>query len=236
MAERAHKSKYGIVLRATSGARTVADRPLPIFDLEDHRRAIVHIMQEAGLTTPDADDRVRFLLETAYGAGNFVDPGAGFNTVGEWGGGTGEAEQNLETQDSTLLVVGDVIRVDQERMLVVGIGAAFGGVNFVRVRRGHRGDPVQVHADATDIFIQDVDWITVANITYDNTDNTLSRQAVVVVGEEGTTPIIADNLETALADNTVLAMPLGDRLRIRTTVAGATAPTYNYSARASFEN
>lgn len=229
------KSKHGVDLRTTSGALTAADRPLPIFDLENYRRAFLHIMQEATLTTPDVDDRVRFLLETAYGAGNFVDSTA--NTGGAaWGGGIGEVEQNLDTTDGTQFVVGDIIRVDQEKMLVVGVGAAFGGANFIRVRRGHRGDPVQAHAAATDIFRQDVDWVTVANITYDNTDNGIARQAVIVIGQEGTTPLIADNLETVLADNTVLALPLGDRLRLRTTVAGATDPTYNYSARASFYN
>ena len=231
MAERAHKSKYGVVLRATSGALTAADSPLPIFDLEGHRRAIVHIMQEAGLTTPDADDRVRFLLETAYGAGNFVDTAEDVAVAAVLAGVPSESVDTINATAVGPIVVGDIIRIDREWMLVTGIAAL-----VLTVRRGHRGTPVEAHALAADIFRQDVDWVTVANITYDNTDNGLSRQAVVVIGEEGTTPIIVDNVETALADNTVLALPLGDRLRLRTTVAGATAPTYNYSARAAFYN
>ncbi len=229
-------ARHGIILRATSGALSVADRPLPLFDLEDHRRAIVHIMQEASLTTPNGDDRVRFLLETAYGAGDFADSTA--NTTGVWpnAGIINESEANLETTDGTQFVVGDIIRVDQEKLLVVGVGAAFGGANFIRVRRGHIGDPVQAHVTATDIFLQDVDWITVSNITYAAADNGNTPHAVVVIGSKDTAPIILDDLDVALADNTILAAPLGDRLRLRVTVAGAAAPTYNYSVRAALQS
>ena len=230
------KAVHGIVLRATSGALAVADRPLPLFDLEGHRRAIVRIFQEANLAAPDGDDRVRFLLETAYGAGDLVDSTA--NTVGVWpsAGITSESELNLETTDATQFVVGDIIRVDQEKMLVVGVGAAFGGADFIRVRRGHKGEPVQNHVTATDIFLQDVDWITVANITYALADDGTSPEALVIIGSTATAPIILDDLDDALADNTILAAPLGDRLRLRVTVTGATAPTYNYSARVSLQN
>ena len=233
------KAIHGVVLRATSGALLAVDRPLPLFDLEGHRRAIIHITQEANLLTADADDRVRFLVETAYGAGDFVDSTA--NTVAVWGGGLGsaiepEGENDLETTDGTQFVVGDIIRVDQEWMLVVEINPGGLGANFLRLRRGHRGSPVQQHAAATDIFLQDVDWITVVNITYDNTDNATAPQAVVVIGNTATSPIILNDLDEALADNTILAAPLGDRLRLRTTVAGATAPTYNYSVRVALQN
>lgn len=230
------KARHGIQLRVTSGALVVADRPLPLFDLDGHRRAIVRIFQEAILATPDADDRVRFLLETAYGAGDFADSTA--NTVGVWGGDgvDHEQENNLETTDGTQFVVGDIIRVDQEKMLVVGVGAAFGGADFIRVRRGHKGDPVQTHAAATDIFLQDVDWITVANITYALADDGTAPNALVVVGSTDISPVILDDLDEALGDNVILAAPLGDRLRLRVTVAGATAPTYNYSARVTLQN
>jgi hypothetical protein len=230
------KARHGIVLRATSGALTAADRPLPLFDLEGHRRAIVHIMQEAALVMDAGDDRVRFLLETAYGAGDFVDSTA--NTVGVWpdAGIEHETELNLETTDGTQFVVGDIIRVDQEQMLVVGVGVAFGGANFVRARRGHKGDSVQNHTTATDIFIQDVDWITVANVTYVLADNGTTPAAVVVLGSTDTSPVILDDLDEALTDDTILAAPLGDRLRLRVAVVGATAPTYNYSARVSLQN
>ena len=81
-----------------------------------------------------------------------------------------------------------------------------------------------------------VDWIEVAQITYDNTDNGTAPEAVVVIGGGSAGPQIADDLDAALADNTIIGLPLGDRLRLRTTVAGATAPTYNYSVRAAFQN
>ena len=234
------KARHGIVLRATSGALAVADRPLPLFDLDGHRRAIVQIMQEANLITPDVDDRVRFHLETAYGAGDFVDSTANLNDDPLPGGPLSGLDHEqlavVHTSDGGQFVVGDIIRIDQEKMLVTEINPDGLGVDFIRVQRGHRGDPIQQHTLATDIFRQVVDFIEVAQITYDNTDNATSPEIVVVIGNTATSPLILDDLDVALADNTVLAAPLGDRLRLRTSIAGATAPTYNYSARVALQN
>lgn len=234
------KARHGIVLRAPSGALAVADRPLPLFDLEGHRRAIVHIMHEANLATPDADDRVRFHLETAYGAGAFVDSTANLNDNPLAGGQVSNIFPNqldvVHTSDGTQFVVGDVIRVDNERMLVTEINPDGLGADFVRVRRGWDGDSVAQHVLATNIFRQDVDWIEIAQITYTDADDGTAPEALVVLGSTDVSPIILDDVDEALADNTILAAPLGDRLRLRVSIAGATAPAYNYSARASLQN
>lgn len=221
---------HGVVLRAASGALTAADRPLPLTGLEGHRRAIVRIFQEAALTTPDADDRVRFLIETAYGEGGFASSGELLAEALDI-----YAEQTTFTvDDTTTFVVGDVIRMDQERMLVTALDGAAPGV--LTVERGFGNDPRAAHLNNAPIDLLDVDWITVANITYALADNGTSPNALVVVGSPDIAPIILDDLDEALADNTILAAPLGDRLRILTTVAGATAPAYNYSARVSLQN
>lgn len=224
------KAKHGVIMRGVSGALAVADRPLPLVGLDDHRRAIVHIMQEAALTTPDGDDRVRFHLETAYGAGPFAASGELVDEALDV-----DTEQTAITvDDTTTFVVGDVVRIDQERMLVTAADGAAPGI--INVERGYGGDAKAAHNNNTAVFLQDVDWVEVAQITYDNTDNGTTPHAVVSIGNPSSAPMIADDLDEALADNTILALPLGDRLRIRATVAGATAPTYSYSVRAAFQN
>ena len=234
------EAQHGVVLRVASGALTAADRPAPLLNLGGHRRAVVHIMQEANLITPDADDRVRFHLETAYGAGNLIDSTANLNDDPLEGGPLAGIEPTaldvVHTSDGSQFVVGSIIRIDSETMLVTEINPDGLGADFIRVQRGFDGSPVQQHTLATDIFRQDVDWIEVAQITYDNGDDGTAPEATVVIGSTDIGPVIADDLDAALADNTILALPLGDRFRLRTTVAGATAPTYNYSARASLQN
>lgn len=234
MATEALKAAYGVQLRAISGALAVVDRPLPLFNLGGFRRATIHLLQEANLALPDGDDIVRFHFDTAYGAGPFVDSTA--NTVGAMPAGGGNVIPNvvatLDTTDGTQFVVGDIIQLGTEELLVTAIA-----VNVLTVRRGQNGTGVLAHVTATDIFLQDVDWVEVAQITYNNADDDASApSAVIVIGSTSAAPIIVDDLDVALADNTILALPLGDRLRLRTTIAGATAPTYNYSARVALQN
>lgn len=223
------KARHGIVLRATSGALAVADRPLPLFDLEGHRRAIVHIMQEANLATPDADDRVRFHLDTAYGNGDFASSGELLDEAN----GIDDTQRVITVDDASTFVPGDVIRMDTEWLLVTARDEV---ADTLTVVRGHENTPRAAHLNNVVIDLLDVDWIEVAQITYTDTDDDTSPEAVVVIGGESAGPQIADDLDAALADNTILALPLGDRLRLRVSIAGATAPTYNYSARASFQN
>lgn len=231
MSDALRKSRHELILRAPSGPLTVNDSPLPIYGLEGYRRATLAISQEAALATPDGDDRVRFLVDVNLRESrNLSDSTA--NTVGVIDGGldSGLADGSLtdiETTDGTQFEVGDIIRIDQERMRVTVINPDGLGANFIRVLRGFENDPVQTHATATDIFRARMEWITVANITYDNTDDATTPRAVVqIVAQDGN--LIIDDLDEVLADNTILNLPLGNALRVRATVAGATAPTYNY--------
>ncbi len=224
------QARHGVVLRVTSGAIAVVDHPMPLVALEKHRRAVIHIVQEANLTTPDGDDRVRFHIETAYGAGDFAASGELLDEAAD----IDDTQPTFTVDDTTTFVPGDVIRLDQEWMLVTAVDGAAPGV--LAVERGYENTPRAAHVNNVVINLLDVNWIEVAQVTYDNADNGTSPQCVVVIGGEGAGPQIADDLDAALADDTVLALPLGDRLRLRTTIAGASAPTYNYSARAAFQN
>lgn len=222
------KARHGIVLRADSGNLLVADRPLPLFGLDDHRRAVVHIMMEAVLATPDGDDRVRFHMETAYGAGPFAASGELLTADID------DTQSNVGVDDAGTFVVGDVIKVDNERMLVTATDLAAPGT--ITVDRGHGGDGRAAHLNNAVVNLEDVDWVEIAQITYDDTDDGTAPEALVVLGSTTVTPVILDDVDEALGDNVILAAPLGDRLRLRVSIAGATAPTYRYSARVSLQN
>jgi hypothetical protein len=86
------------------------------------------------------------------------------------------------------------------------------------------------------VSLENVDWVEIAQITYATADNGTAPEALVVLGTTASMPVILDDIDEALGDNEILAAPLGDRLRLRVSIAGATAPTYNYSARASLQN
>jgi hypothetical protein len=106
----------------------------------------------------------------------------------------------------------------------------------ITVNRGQEGDARAAHLNNAVVNLQNVDWVEVAQITYDDTDDGTAPEALVVLGSTDMSPVILDDIDAALLDDTILPAPLGDRLRIRVSVAGATAPTYNYSARASLQN
>lgn len=224
------QARHGVVLRATSGGISAIDRPMPLVGLTHHRRAVIHIVQEAALTTPDGDHHVRFHIETAYGAGDFAASGELLDEAAN----INDAQSSFTVDNTTTFVPGDVIRLDQEWMLVTAVDGFSPGV--ITVKRGYTNTLKEAHDNNVSIHLLDVDWIEVAQVTYDNTDNGTSPQCVVVIGGEGAGVQIADDLDAALADNTILSLPLGDRLRLRTTIAGASDPTYNYSARAAFQN
>ncbi len=224
------QARHGVVLRAAAGPISIVDRPMPLIGLEHHRRAVIHIVQEAALVTPDGDDYLRFHIETAYGAvdgglsGELLDEAADIN----------DTQNSFTVDDTTTFVPGDVIRLDTEWMLVTAVDGAAPGV--LTVERGYENTPRAAHDNNVAIYLLDVNWIEVAQVTYDTTDNGTSPHCVVVIGGEGAGPQIVDDLDVALADDTVLALPLGDRIRLRTSLAGASFPTYDYSARASFQN
>lgn len=220
---------HGVIMRATSGVLSALDRPMPLFDLGRHRRAIVHIVQEANLALGGGDE-LRVFLETAYGAGLFAASSELLDEADD----INDTQTAFTVDDTTTFVVGDVVRLDSERMLVTSVDGAAPGV--MTVERGFDGDAPAAHDNNVAILLQAVKWVTIANVTYLAADNASAPHAVVVIGNVALTPVIVDDLDAALADNTILALPLGDRLRVRTTVVNATAPGYTYSVRASFQN
>lgn len=95
--------------------------------------------------------------------------------------------------------------------------------------------------DEVDFYVQTsynggADWADIENIHFDNADNGTTAIKLIVIG----TPVDAPDAPIAetdgtLADDTQNDIPLGDRIRVKTTVTGATAPTYAYNAEACFK-
>ena len=89
--------------------------------------------------------------------------------------------------------------------------------------------------DEVDFFIQTsynggTDWVDVEQIHYANAENGTTPTVLAVIGGPQSSAVARAETAAALADDTKLDLPLGDRLRIVTAVAGATAPTYAYNA------
>ncbi len=135
------KATHGIILRSVSGVLAIADRPLPLFGLGDHRRAIIHIMQEANLALGGGDE-LRFLIATAYGAGPFAASGELLDEAAD----INDTQSTFVVDDATTFVPGDVIRLDQERMLVTARNES---TDVLTVLRGHGGDAPAAH----DIYV-----------------------------------------------------------------------------------
>ncbi len=74
-------------------------------------------------------------------------------------------------------------------------------------------------------------WVDIENVNYatGDTGTTPSIIFTVILSNTGAETVITPT-DGTLADDTKLDLPLGDRIRIKTTVAGATAPTYAYNA------
>lgn len=93
--------------------------------------------------------------------------------------------------------------------------------------------------DEIDFFVQTsydkgTTWEDVANFHLDNGDDGVEPQfAVISIGPAPAGVGVFAHSDQALADNTNRDLPLGDRLRIVVVLTGATAPTYDYSARVS---
>ena len=229
MAEEGLKARHGVTMRATSGALTAADRPLPLTGLRGFRRATIHLIQEAVLVTPDGDDVVNFFVDTAYG-----DEGL-FAASGELLDGAIDTHDTAVTvDDTTTFVVGDEIQIDDEFMLVTATdGAAPGDLTVLRAQRQSAR---AAHLNNAPVNLLNVDWVNVALISYVQADDGNAPEAVITIGSQWAATALLNDIEGDLGAEGVRALPLGDRLRIRTTVAGATAPTYSYSAHAAFSN
>lgn len=92
--------------------------------------------------------------------------------------------------------------------------------------------------DEVDFYLQTTydegtSWVDLANVHLANSDNGSPQKTMI---EIGAIPAGVDQLDDptdgSIADDTNANYPIGSQLRIKTTVTGATAPTYAYSATA----
>lgn len=229
MARGSYFNQIGVTLRAASGALTAGETVF--FDrhpdsLAKFVAALVHL-HVTTITTPDADDEVDFYIQTAWGDTGYADSTANL-AAALVAGSPPNTTEVIPTSDGTVFAVGDMIRIANERMLVTAIAT-----NDLTVRRGQEGDAVAAHANATDIFLLGVTWEDVANVHFALADNGNTEEGIITIGPApaGVTNYV--HSDQAIADDTNRDVPLGDRLRLVTAVAGATAPTYAYSANVS---
>ena len=91
--------------------------------------------------------------------------------------------------------------------------------------------------DEVDFYIQtrlDGDWVDVANVHFANGDEPIATaERLIKIGPMATGVASLTPTDATLADNTDVDLPVGDAIRIKCEVTGATAPTYAYSATVS---
>ena len=89
--------------------------------------------------------------------------------------------------------------------------------------------------DEVDFYVQTsynegTDWADLENVHYATGDDGTTAIVLIVIGGPQSSAVGRAETDGTLADSSKLDLPLGDRLRIRTAVTGATAPTYAYNA------
>ena len=94
--------------------------------------------------------------------------------------------------------------------------------------------------DEVDFYIQTsydagATWVDVEAIHYATADNGNTAALVAVISLPQSSAVARTATDGTLADDTKLDIPLGDRLRIKTKVTGATDPTYAYNCIAAFK-
>ena len=226
MSDAMRKNRHGIALRTDPGVQLVAGEIILPVNVGGYGRASVQIRQTAALDLPGGADEVDFYLETSYDAsagivaasGELLDESAGINDI----------QQTFTVDDTTTFEVGDVIRMDQERMLVTALDGAAPGV--LTVERGHGGDPRATHANNAPIDLQQASWISLGNIHYATADDGDSPVAECVVGSDDLPPATFNDVSANVADDTVRALPLGAQLRLRVAVNLAGGSGYQYEA------
>lgn len=89
--------------------------------------------------------------------------------------------------------------------------------------------------DEVDFYIQteiNGTWVDVANVHFDNGDEPIAgANRLIGIGPKAAGVDVITPTDGTLPDNTAQDLPLGEAVRIKTKVTGATAPTYAYEAR-----
>ncbi len=94
--------------------------------------------------------------------------------------------------------------------------------------------------DVIDLYLQTsydggTTWVDIENLHFETAANGSTPTHIFMIGPPviGTT-VARVPVDGAVADNTKIDIPLGDRLRFKSLLAGATAPTYNFTAVGKF--
>lgn len=95
--------------------------------------------------------------------------------------------------------------------------------------------------DEVDFYVQTTydggtTWSDLENVHFDQADNGATPTKILAFGLRDilAADTAAAHTDGTLADDSKLKLPLGTKIRIKTKVAGATAPTYAYSAAVVF--
>jgi len=94
--------------------------------------------------------------------------------------------------------------------------------------------------DEVDFYLQTsynggTDWVDLENIHFDNGDNGTTAIKLLVIDRPHSSAAARTETDGTLADDTKLDLPIGDRLRWKVELTGATAPSYAYNSEASFK-
>lgn len=88
--------------------------------------------------------------------------------------------------------------------------------------------------DEVDFYIQTTydksTWLDMENIHFANADDGTTPTKILTYDSYQNAASARDVTDGTLADDTKLDIPLGQQIRIKTAVTGATAPTYAYQA------
>jgi len=91
--------------------------------------------------------------------------------------------------------------------------------------------------DEVDFYIQtklNGVWVDVANVHFAFVDEPIATaDRLIGIGPKAAGVAIITPTDGTLADNTSVDIPLGEAVRIKTTLTGATPPTYSYEAKIS---
>ena len=215
------KSQHGVQIREASGALAVAETLVPIRNVDSYNRVAIQIRLVANLAM-DGTDEVDFIISTSYDAKAGIYNDSTANTAEA----LDDSDSVLSTTDGTVFEVGDVIRLDAERMIVTAIAT-----NDLTVERGAEGTARASHATALDIFLLQATWVQLGNIHYGVADNASAPVGIMVIGDD-TVPVTINDVTAAVADDTVRVLPFSDRIRLSTAIVDV--PSYNYEAYASF--
>ncbi len=94
--------------------------------------------------------------------------------------------------------------------------------------------------DVIDVYLQTsfdggTTWVDIENVHFETTEDGNTPTFIFMIGPAvvgtttGRTPT-----DGTITDDTKVDVPLGDRIRFKTLLAGATAPTYNFTAVGKF--